>query len=66
MAIRRQNTVFFLARSLAILWSTPASANAILVRDINPTGSSGPTDLKNVGGLLFFQADDVSAESRPG
>lgn len=59
MATRSRKTLFFLAWSLAVVWSTPARASApILVRDINPTGSSAPTALKNVGGTLFFQADN--------
>ena len=35
-----------------------AAAPANLVRDINPTGSSNPTQLTQVGSTLFFAADD--------
>lgn len=59
MAIRNLRAVLFLAYGLAVIWSTPARASApVLVEDINPTGSSAPTALQNVGGRLFFQADD--------
>ena len=35
-----------------------ASVTAGLVKDINPDGSSGPLSLTDVGGTVFFFADD--------
>ena len=35
-----------------------ASVTAAPVKDINPAGSSGPLSLTDVGGTLFFTADD--------
>ena len=35
-----------------------ASVTAALVKDINPAGSSGPLSLTDVGGTVFFFADD--------
>ena len=41
-----------------------ATLTAELVKDIVPVGSSAPTDLKAVGGQLFFEADDVTGTGK--
>ena len=43
---------------LAVAAPVGAAAPANLVNDINPTGSSNPTQLTQVGRTLFFAADD--------
>ena len=40
------------------LWKLPATGPAVLVKDINPTGSSNPTQLTNANGKLYFTAND--------
>lgn len=41
------------------LWKSDGTAGGtILVRNINPSGGSGPRDLTDVDGTLFFTADD--------
>lgn len=37
---------------------SPPSDGTVMVADLNPTGSSNPTDLVEIGGLLAFAADD--------
>lgn len=50
-------TLFFSAGGE--LWKCDGTGNGItLVRDINTSGSSNPSVLTNVGGTLFFAADD--------
>jgi ELWxxDGT repeat protein len=45
----------------AELWRTDGTtAGTKLVMDIDPTGSSSPESLTNVGGTLYFSADDGS------
>jgi ELWxxDGT repeat protein len=40
------------------------SAGAALVKDINPSGSSMPSYLTNIGGSLFFSADAGDGHGR--
>lgn len=41
------------------LWRTDSSTTGTkLVKDINPSGGSGPMKLINVAGTLYFTADD--------
>jgi ELWxxDGT repeat protein len=46
--------------AIALLAATPSASasGASLVRDINPGDGSFPVDTTNVGGTLFFTADD--------
>jgi len=39
------------------LFASNASGTTI-VKDINPSGGSGPDQLTNINGTLFFSADD--------
>lgn len=41
------------------LWKTDGTAaGTVMVKDINPTGNSNPTNLTAAGNLLYFVADD--------
>jgi len=43
---------------LALGLPTAAASGPMLVKDINPSGSSNPTQLTRIGNTLFFAADD--------
>lgn len=51
------------------LWKTDGTgAGTDLVKDINPTGSSDPSSLRDVGGYLYFGADEgtgINGEVEP-
>ncbi len=51
-----------ISAAMVLMFAAPAKAGGapMLVRDINPGGSSNPTGLTNVGGTLFFAATDGS------
>ncbi len=55
----------WLVAGLVSLAPAAAEASEFLVKDINPNGSSGPTWLQNVGGLLYFQAQDGTTGVEP-
>ena len=47
---------------LLLAGTAPLAAQApFLVKDINPSGASAPTELVTMGGVTFFAADDGSA-----
>ena len=60
LGLTRLATVAAVAALLVLAVAAPAAAAGppTLVKDINPTGSSFPTDLTVVGNTVFFAADD--------
>lgn len=54
-------TLYFVGKNLANgeeLWKVPTSGPPVLVKDINPSGSSSPSQLTNANGKLYFTAND--------
>ncbi|HET9221025.1 MAG TPA: ELWxxDGT repeat protein, partial [Roseiflexaceae bacterium] len=56
------NALFFVANDSVHdreLWTSDGTAaGTMMVKDINPNGSSDPDDLRAVGDILYFSADD--------
>lgn len=62
LTVLTDNAMLFSARTPeqgVELWKTDGTeAGTMLVKDINPTGSSNPTLLLKIGNVVYFQADD--------
>lgn len=62
LTVLNSNTMLFSARTPEAgeeLWKTDGTeAGTILLKDINPTGSSSPTLLTKIGSVIYFLADD--------
>ena len=59
MNVPKRMAIFLVGLTLAVAWWLPASASdPILVKDINPAGSSTPHMLRGVDGSTYFRATD--------